>query len=93
MKRKMIGSANGAKTVAAVPTPSTTASAGPTSAVTASGSASVIQRTIIRTSTAASRCAGTLSPGAGISRMARNSSGPGDQSDGLAAAIELLFGG
>ena len=58
MNRKMIGSANGANTVRAGATPSTMASTGPTSAVTASGSASDIHSTTIIARTAPSRCAG-----------------------------------
>ncbi len=75
MNRKMIGSAKGAKTVAAGATPSNTASVGPTSAVTGSGSASVIQSTIISDSVAARRCAGT-GMADGAASTARNTSGP-----------------
>jgi hypothetical protein len=54
MNRKMIGSAKGANTVRAGATPSTIASTGPTSAVTASGSASDTQKITISAITAAS---------------------------------------
>ncbi len=76
MKRKMIGSANGAKTTLTGATPSRTASVGPRSAVTDSGSASVIQSTIIKQSTAASLCAATGSVGAGHRMMTRKRNGP-----------------
>ena len=75
MNRKMIGSANGAKTARTGATPSSTASVGPTSAVTGSGSASVIQSVIMHARIAASRCAGAGRPGIGQSSSATKISG------------------
>ena len=54
MKRKISGSANGRNTSFAGATPATTQATAPKSAVTASGSASVTQSTITRTSIGAS---------------------------------------
>ena len=75
MNRKMTGSANGAYATCAVATPRMTHNVGPRSAVTASGSASVIQSTIISASTAPTRCAAAFSA-VGITRMAIAMSGP-----------------
>ena len=75
MNRKMMGSAKGANAVRAGATRSTTASTGPISAVTASGSASVIQRTTIIARMAASRWAGAAS-GSGAAISATSSAGP-----------------
>ena len=76
MKRKMIGSANGANAADAGATPSSTTSVGPTSAVTDSGSASVIQKTTMRARIAARRWAGGGSAGAGSARISAKSTGP-----------------
>jgi len=75
MKRKITGSANGANAACAVATPRMMQSVGPTSAVTASGSASVIHNTIMSTSTAATRCAGGGNA-VGMNRIAIATSGP-----------------
>ena len=75
MNRKMIGSANGASTVRALPTCRTTASIGPMSAVMASGSASVTHSTTIMARMAASLCA-PLASGIGSSNRTMSTSGP-----------------
>jgi hypothetical protein len=74
MNRKMIGSANGASALRAGATWRITASTGPRSAVTAIGSASVIQRTPISASTAARRCAAGTS-GSGATSITANTTG------------------
>ena len=72
----MIGSPNGANISAAVPTPTSTASAGPSTAVTGIGTASVIHHVSTQASTAANRCAAGDSDPAGSSSAIRNSPGP-----------------
>ena len=57
MNRKMSGSANGRKTSFAGATPRTTQATAPSSAVTASGRASVNQSTTTQATMTASRCA------------------------------------
>ena len=74
MKRKMMGSANGAKTTRAGATCRMIANTGPISAVTASGSASVIHRITIISRIAARRCAGAAM---GIGAASRISSATG----------------
>src|SRR5574338_1470441 len=73
MNRKMIGSANGANAVRTGATPRSTATIGPTSAVTGSGSASVTHSTIIATSVAASLCAARGRPDGHASTNAKAS--------------------
>jgi hypothetical protein len=75
MNRKMMGSANGANTVLAGATWRMMASTGPMSAVTASGSASVIHRMTIIKRIAARRWAGA-GMGIGRSKRAMSTSGP-----------------
>ena len=65
MKRKTIGFAIGANAAPTGATCSTTASVGPSRAVTASGSASVTQNTMTSATTAASRCASGVNPSSG----------------------------
>ncbi len=75
MKTKITGSANEANAWRTGATRSTMASTGPSIAVTASGSASVTQKTIIIARMPARRCAGAgIGSGAAIS--ATRSSGP-----------------
>src|SRR5829696_7099185 len=75
MKRNIKGSAKGANTSFAGATFSTTQAAAPTSAVTGSGSASVIHRSTTAAITAASLCASGFNPGSGSSSSAANASG------------------
>ena len=72
MNKKMIGSANGPYAALAGAMPSSTTSVGPSNAVAASGIASVIQKMIISTRIALSRCAASDSPGIGSSNIAFN---------------------
>jgi hypothetical protein len=67
MKRNINGSANGANTSRAGATRIATHAAAPASAVTGSGSASVIHRMTTAAITAASRCASGFSAGSGRS--------------------------
>ena len=92
MNRKMTGSANGANATCAVATPRMTHSVGPSSAVTASGSASVIHKTIISASTAPTRCAGR-GQRRGHQQNGDRQQRPGDEAERLTMAIERLFGG
>ena len=75
MNRKMIGSANEASARRAVATWKTTASAGPSSAVTAIGSASLTQSTTTAAITAARRCPASESPDIGSSRTSSSVAG------------------
>ena len=91
MKRKMIGSANGAKTARAGATCRMIASTGPMSAVTASGSASVIQRiTIIREDRR--QPVRRQRDRIGAASITQKSQRSGNQTDVAAPAIEELFG-
>ena len=87
MNRKMIGWPNEANASRASATPSGTASAGPSSAVAASGIASVIQNTMTSTKIAASRWASGCRE-EGEASVARNSGRPEEQADGAARAVE-----
>jgi hypothetical protein len=75
MKRNISGSANGAKTSFAGATLKTTHPAAPSSAVTGSGSDSVIHSTTTAAITAASLCASGLRPGSGSRSSARKTAG------------------
>ena len=75
MNRKMIGSANGANAARAGATPRMIARTGPMSAVTASGSASVTQKTTIIARIPARRCAGSPT-GSGATSSAMSTAGP-----------------
>ena len=75
MNRKMIGSANDASARRAVATWKTTASAGPSSAVTAIGSASLTHSTTTVAMTAARRCPSGDSPGIGAASTATKTAG------------------
>ena len=76
MNRKMVVLANGRKVSPAGATCRKMASAGPISAVTASGTASVTQNTMTRAMTAASRWPSGVSDSKGHARTSRNASGP-----------------
>src|SRR5215207_9478068 len=75
MKRNIKGSAKGANTSFAGATLRTTHAAAPTSAVTGSGSASVIHSSTTAAITAASLCASGLRPGSGNRSSTANASG------------------
>ena len=92
MNRKMIGSANGAKTARTGATPSSTASVGPSSAVTGSGSASVIQSTIMQREDRRQSVRGRRQARHRPEQQREEDQRRDDQSDRAAAAIELLFG-
>ena len=74
-KRKTIGSAKPRKISLAEPIPSNTHSAGPSSAVTASGIDSVIQSTTTAPSTANNRCASTPRPATGSAQKTTKTTG------------------
>ena len=75
MKRNISGSANGAKTVLAGATPSSTHAEAPARAVTGSGNVSVTHNTMTAAMTAARRCASGERAGNGSRRIARNAAG------------------
>ena len=98
-KRKIVGLANGRNVSPTGATCSSTASAGPSSAVTGSGSASVIQKTMTSPMTAASRCPSGDSDANGQASTRRNTSGPAttpvlrrDSSNRVSASV-LVDGG
>ena len=72
----MIGSPNGAKASRAGTTPRTTVSAGPRTAVTGSGTASVIHQTRTQATTARSPPAAAPRPGGGKARSRAKAAGP-----------------
>ena len=76
MKRKIVVLANGRNVTPAGATCRMIASDGPSSEVTASGSASVIQNTITNAITAASRCASGESDWKGQASTSKNIKGP-----------------
>jgi hypothetical protein len=75
MNTKMTGSAKEASAGRTAAMPNNTARTGPISAVTASGSASVTQKTMTIPRIAASRCAG-CGTGSGAMNRTRKTSGP-----------------
>ena len=95
MKRNIKGSANGANTSFAGATRSTTHAAAPSSAVTGSGSASVIQSTTTAAITAASLCASGFNPVSGRKQQRDEDRGrehePGRATPALEARLGLAY--
>ena len=76
MKRKIVGLANGRNVKPAGATCKRTTNVGPSSAVTASGNTSVIQKTMTSAMMAASRCPSGVSDVNGHISTIRNTNGP-----------------